>query len=253
MPKLSVSRVNTVSPKKLKSFSSGDSYSVDFDGDDDNLSTSLDLSPVIRADLNWAIAAWVNVPDVTSSSYILSAGTLSTSEGSSFRVFRFSFGTNDKPSVGFYIPGTGWTSATHDNAVTNDSWTLVTAIFEASSNNVTLGIDNTTVVKSFGIDSNVLGANARIGAFPTGTASEIDGKIASIAIFNDEITTIQRTAMVANSGFNMAGSSNCIHWWRMGDGVGDATPSSGDTIVDQVGDYNATLEGNSSIVSGAIQ
>ena len=53
------------------------------------------------------------------------------------------------------------------------------------------------------------------------------------------------------SDLSSALSSTPDGWWRMGDGVGDANPSSGDIIVDQIGDIDGELK-SSTVVVGQV-
>ena len=241
--------------RAAKGLSAYDSYSVSFDGTSDYIDFSTNFSSIFQPDSDWGIAAWVKVGNLGGTDYIFSAGSV-TGSGS---YVRFMFGIDSDN----YLETTHQSAndpatvrITGDDAVPEDTWTLVTTSHNSSTNTITQSVGSNTHSGTWAPSGNINGVRGVFGSLSqTISSNELTGSLASVAFFNDEITSSNRTSMLTSSGFDMSSLSHCVHWWRMGDGVGDATPpfSYQDPIVDQVGDEDGELRGDTLVVSGAIE
>tara|TARA_R100001594_G_C4019305_1_gene258801 strand:+ start:342 stop:1070 length:729 start_codon:yes stop_codon:yes gene_type:complete len=222
-----------------------DAYYVNHDGTDDYMELGVNYAEdgpeVFIYNKDFSLAAWIYVNSTTGSNYMFSTGNVST---------RFSW----------LIVGGGVLRWSLDGATSNTSTTIssgawthlaVTRNYDAGEvkHYINGSLDDTDSVVT-GASRTVEGADAVIGtqAWSKGD-NEFNGRIGSLAIFNETLTAGQITNLAGNSGYNAATLGGCVGWWRMGDGTGD----SGSTVVDSsVNSNNASLINNAAITSGTV-
>ena len=252
MPYLTL-RNNLLTPRHLKVV--GDNYSVNFTGTNSYIDLGGDSNETYASTLSpssdWGMAAWIKLPEGRSGNdMIFSSGSV-TGSGSYIRLEWRISNTTDLLELRHLAAG-GTTTITADDAISDDTWTLFTVSYNSSTGTVTQTVGSNTHSGSWAPSGNINGSRAVLGTLSQTISSyELTGNIASFAMFNDEITAGNRSSMLTKSDFRMSTLSHCTHWWRMGDGVGDANPSSGDAIIDQIGDIDGELE-NSTVVAGQI-
>ena len=191
-------------------------------------------------DNDFSIAAWIYI-DNTDGQTVFGSGNVAT---------RLKFGILSGGRLSFNLDGIPSYSST---ALSTDTWYHVAITYDDDANELKHYIDGSlddTDTFNLASTRTVEGVDARIGVNSYNTSNAFDGKIASVAIYDNLLTAGEVSSLAGNSGYDATSVGSCVGWWRMGDGT---EAGSGSTIYDMSTNSNdGTLNGNATIASGGV-
>jgi hypothetical protein len=226
-----------------------DSYYVEFDGTGDYINFGVNFSEtgpnVFLHDQDFSISTWVYFNEIKYQ-YILTSGN-------AYGFLSF-IGSNSSDDPNLRFDGVGSTGG-NPNFVVN-TWYHIVCTHDEGNDEVKWYLDGELIdTDSFTLGSTqkIEGNTLKIGgtALSGGTyaARFFNGRMGSLAIYDDILTSGEVSSLYSGSGYDAASIGNCVGWWRMGDGEGD----SGTNIADQSTNSNdGTLTNDAVITSGTV-
>ena len=220
--------------------------SVAFDGSNDYAEGSTEFNSLDGAtQATWMF--WFKT-QATTLQYIVSQWDASSNDNRNLRVEI----TPSSNRVSIYLGhNIGYRST--NTTINTDTWYHGVVTYNASNagnQRVKFYLNNTLETNNVGYNgATSLKANPTspftVGKRTAYNFNVFNGNIDEVSIFSAELTSGEVTTYY-NSGepTDLAGQSNLIHWWRMGDG--DTFP----TLTDNVGSYNLTM---TNMASGDIE
>jgi len=209
-------------------------YSVDFDGTNDNVAISYDSSLDITGALS--ITAWVKFDSLSGFPMIYAIGDYFDGyAGNGGHQF---YSSSNK--VAFFDTGTGGAPSFSSTTLSTGTWYHL-AVTRSASRGIT-----------FYVNGSSAGTDTRTGSPSTGTldikigsdagpSNYLNGLIDEVAVFNSVLSASDITS-IYNSGTPADLTSySPVGWWRMGDN----DSGSGTTITDQGSGGNDGAFGNS--------
>ena len=231
----------------LKTSGFSNVYSLDLEGVDQYAELGNVTSINGSAEASWS--CWVKRNDVTRFEV-----PISQYGGGNDRLFQLRFVGNNR--IDFFIKGAiMWKDASLNVTFANDTWYNIIVTYNGATsggaNKCNLYINGVKETNTAGSNITTLPSsttNFNIGRLQTAITYNnwFEGNIDEIAIFNEELTQSQVTA-IYNSGVptDLTGHSGLTDWWRCGDDDG----GSGTTLTANVGGVNGALYNSASYES----
>lgn len=213
-------------------------YSVELDGTNDNLSfgnlTNLNSAP------NLSLSVWFKFDSLDSSgNMIFHSGTSATN--------RFVLWSNTSNKIEVYMASGA--SLTGTTTITTNTWYHASVFKNGTSASVYL--DNTLEDSSSSAPSttqSTAGNGALIGAATIYGPYYSDGYFDEVALWTSDISSSQSTLWNGGTPTDLSGL-NPVHWWRMGDN----DSGTGTTVTDQgSGSVNGTLNNGATFVADVV-
>ena len=205
-------------------------YSIDFDGTDDYVSTGLDVGGSSAL----TVSAWVKLDSVSAS-----LGFVSQNFASGNRTFRLAFFPSLN-SMWFEVYGPNSYAGYQDASIATGTWYHLAGVYNGS--NTVCYVNGVASTTTSGLHQSGTGnldtctTNVDIGN--QATTGYMDGKIDEVGVWTSALSASDITAIYNSGAPADLASYSPVGWWRMGDNDG----GTGTTVTDQgSGGNNGTL------------